>query len=124
MIVFDSTICTDFEAATSREWLETNGLGGFACGTFSGANTRRYHGLFTSATEPPLGRIRMLSKLEDTIVIDGIRHELSANQYPNRVYPEGFRYLDSFRVYPIPTWIFIIDGLELEKKIFMPHGFN
>lgn len=124
MTVFNSSILTDFRAASSREWLETNGLGGFSSGTLSGANTRRYHGLFTSATEPPLGRIRMLSKLEDTVEIDSVRHELTANQYPNQVHPQGFRYLNSFRTDPFPTWVFTIDGLELEKKIFMPHGLN
>src|SRR6478609_3880971 len=83
MLVFNSAICGDFQSATSREWLETNGIGGFASGTISGANTRRYHGVFTPATEPPLGRVTMLSKLEETILIDGIAYELSANQYPN-----------------------------------------
>jgi predicted glycogen debranching enzyme len=122
MIVFNSSVCTDFVAASSREWLETNGLGGFACGTISGANTRRYHGLFTPATKPPLGRIRMVSKIEDTIVIDGVRYELSTNRYSNTIHPHGFRYLESFRADPIPTWTFHVGGLELEKKIFMPHA--
>ena len=67
MIKFDSDICTDFESASAREWLETNGIGGFAASTVSGANTRRYHGILTPATRPPLGRITMLSKFEETI---------------------------------------------------------
>ena len=103
MIVFDSTICSDFEAASSREWLETNGIGGFASGTISGANTRRYHGVFTPAVEPPLGRVTMLSKLEETLRVDGVAYELSANQYPNNIHPRGFRYLRSFRLGPFPT---------------------
>ncbi|HEV8591307.1 MAG TPA: glycogen debranching enzyme N-terminal domain-containing protein, partial [Pyrinomonadaceae bacterium] len=82
MISFDSDICTNFEAASSREWLETNGLGSFASSTISGANTRRYHGLLTAATKPPLGRITMLSKLDETVIIDGESFELSSNQYP------------------------------------------
>ena len=64
MIKFDSDICTNFVAASSREWLETNGIGGFASGTISGANMRRYHGILTAATKPPLGRVTMVSKLE------------------------------------------------------------
>ena len=71
MIKFDTKICTNFAAATAREWLETNGIGGFANGTISGANTRRYHGILTAATRPPLGRITMLSKFEETLIIDG-----------------------------------------------------
>jgi len=124
MIVFNSTVCADFQAATSREWLETNGIGGFASGTISGANTRRYHAIFTPATEPPLGRITMLSKLEETVNIDGTAYELSSNQYPNRVHPQGFKYLKSFRLDPFPIWVYEIDGLEIEKKVFMVHGEN
>ena len=124
MISFDSTICADFDAASSREWLETNGIGGFASGTISGANTRRYHGVFTPATTPPLGRITMLSKLEETVTITGNAYELSANQYPGRVHPQGFRFLRSFRLDPFPIWKFETDGIEIEKKIFMVHGQN
>ncbi len=124
MINFDSEICTNFELASSREWLETNGIGGFASGTISGANTRRYHGLLTAATRPPLGRITMLSKIEETLVIDGVTFELSANQYPDAIYPEGFRYLKNFRLEPFPIWTFEVEEIEIEKKLFMVDGSN
>jgi predicted glycogen debranching enzyme len=124
MIVFNSEICTDFDAGSVREWLETNGIGGFASGTVSGANTRRYHGILTAATEPPLGRITMLSKLEETLRIDGEAYELSANQYPEKIYPQGFQFLKTFRLDPFPIWVYEVDGVELEKKIFMVHGLN
>jgi predicted glycogen debranching enzyme len=122
MIKFDSDICTNFEEATSREWLETNGIGGFASGTISGANSRRYHGLLCAATKPPLGRVVMLSKFEETLTLDGKVYELSANQYPNSIYPQGFKYLKSFRLEPFPVWIFEIEGIRIEKKIFMVYG--
>jgi predicted glycogen debranching enzyme len=96
MIKFERDICTDFAAASSREWLETNGIGGFASSTVSGANSRRYHGLLTAATKPPLGRIVMLSKFEETVTIGASSFELSANQYPGQVHPQGFQYLKSF----------------------------
>jgi predicted glycogen debranching enzyme len=124
MIILDETICTDFEAATAREWLETNGIGGFACGTISGANSRRYHGIFTPATEPPLGRITMVSKLEETIRIGRERYELSANRYPGKISPLGFEYLCSFRLDPFPIWTFELDGIMIEKSIFMIYGCN
>jgi predicted glycogen debranching enzyme len=124
MITFDAEICTDFEKASSREWLETNGIGGFASSSVSGANTRRYHGLLTAATRPPLGRVTMLSKFEETLILDGKTYELSANQFPNKIYPEGFRYLINFRLAPFPVWIFEVEGIEIEKKIFMLHGEN
>ena len=56
-IAFDATVTQDYEAGTRREWLEANGLGGWASGTISGAHTRRYHGLLVAATRPPLGRM-------------------------------------------------------------------
>jgi predicted glycogen debranching enzyme len=124
MIKFDSEICTNFEKALSREWLETNGIGGFASATVAGANSRRYHGLLTAATRPPLGRIVTLSKFEETIAVNGKAYDLSANQYPNAVYPQGFKYLKSFRLDPFPVWAFEIEGIEIEKKIFMVYGAN
>ena len=82
MIEFDRESCRNPDFSLTREWLETNGIGGFSSSTISGLNTRRYHGLLTAATKPPVGRFVLLSKLEETLVIDGRRYELSANQYP------------------------------------------
>lgn len=124
MIEFGKQICTDFEQSSRKEWLETNGIGGFACGTISGANTRRYHGILTAATRPPLGRVTMLSKFEEVLTIDGEVFELSANQYPNAVHPKGFQYLTSFESNPFPVWTFEVKGIEIERKIFMVNGQN
>ena len=124
MIKLDKDICTDFRESTRREWLETNGIGGFAGGSISGAMTRRYHGLLTAATQPPLGRITMLSKFEETLIIDGSPFELSTNEYPGKVYPEGYKYITSFRLDPFPIWTYELEGVLLEKKIFMVHGEN
>jgi glycogen debranching enzyme len=70
MIQFKRKTCGDLEPALHREWLETNGLGGFASSTIIGLNTRRYHGLLVAATKPPVGRLVLLSKLEKTLLID------------------------------------------------------
>src|SRR6185295_18168734 len=67
----------DLEIATGREWLETNGLGGFASSTIIGLNTRRYHGLLVAAMKPPVGRMVLLSKMEETLVVDGLELEKS-----------------------------------------------
>jgi predicted glycogen debranching enzyme len=96
--------CGDLEAALHREWLETNGLGGFASSTIIGLNTRRYHGLLVAATKPPVARFVLLSKLEETLFIDGNRFDLSANRYPGVVHPQGFRYLKEFRLDPFPVF--------------------
>lgn len=113
-----------FEDTLGREWMETNGIGGFSSGTISGANTRRYHGLLTAAIRPPLGRITMLSKFEEALLVGEERIELTTNQYPGAIYPEGYRYIRDFRLDPFPIWTYEIDGLILEKRLFMPHGLN
>ena len=124
MIRFDETICRDLNTSAKREWLETNGLGGFASSTVSGINTRRYHGLLVAATEPPIGRMVLLSKVEETLLLDGRRHELSANRYPGVVHPQGHQYLKEFRQDPFPVFIYQVEDMELEKSIFMVHGEN
>ncbi len=124
MIDFGNDICGDFSKASSREWLETNGIGGFSMGTIAGANTRRYHGILTAATRAPLGRVTMLSKLDETVVIDDKRFELSSNQFPGKVHPQGFQYLQNFRLDPFPIWTYSVGEVLLEKKIFMVSGEN
>src|SRR5712692_10361353 len=123
-IQFTKETLVDLGAAMSREWLETNGLGGFSSSTIIGLNTRRYHGLLTAATKPPVGRIVMLSKLEETLVIDGRRYELSSNQYPGAVHPQGFSLQTGFRLDPFPIFIYEVDGIEVEKSVFMLQGEN
>lgn len=124
MIQFDQNTLGDVRSATSREWLETNGIGGFSSSTIVGLNTRRYHGLLTAATKPPVGRLVLLAKLEETLVIEGQRYELSVNQYPGAIHPRGFEYQTSFRLDPFPTFTYEIDGLRLTKSVFMVQGQN
>jgi predicted glycogen debranching enzyme len=124
MIQFTKEICGDLNAALHREWLETNGLGGFASSTIIGLNTRRYHGLLVAATKPPVGRVVMLSKLEETFFIEDQPFDLSANRYPGIVHPQGFRYLKQFRLDPFPVFTYEIEGIEIEKTVFMIHGEN
>ena len=124
MIQFNHDICNNLQTALQREWLETNGLGGFASSTIVGLNTRRYHGLLTAATKPPVGRFVLLSKLEETLIVDGQRFELSANQYPGVVHPQGYQFLKEFRLDPFPVFVYALKGIEIEKSVFMLHGEN
>ncbi len=124
MIKVGKEICGDLDAALRREWLETNGLGGFASSSIVGMNTRRYHGLLVAATKPPVGRLVILSKLEETLFIEGQPVDLSVNRYPGTVHPQGFRYLKQFRLDPFPVFTFEIEGIEIEKSVFMVHGDN
>ena len=124
MIEFDQESCRNLNFSVSREWLETNGIGGFSSSTISGLNTRRYHGLLTAAIRPPVARLVLLSKLEETVIINGTRYELSANQYPGVVHPQGFKYQTGFRLDPFPTFVYEVDGLQIEKSVFMVQGEN
>src|SRR5438093_6973213 len=124
MINFTKEILHNFEDATSREWLETNGIGGFACSTVIGLNTRRYHALLTAAMRPPAGRVVLLSKFDETVVIDGQRYDLSANQYSGAVHPRGYEFMEEFELAPFPIFKFTVDGVSLEKSLFMVNGKN
>jgi len=116
--------CGRLEQALGLEWLETNGLGGFASSTITGANTRRYHGLLVAATKPPVGRLVMLSKLEETLVVDGSRYDLSVNLYPGALHPRGYEYLREFRLDPFPIAVYEAGGITIEKRVFQVHGEN
>jgi predicted glycogen debranching enzyme len=124
MIELNENICRDLEAAQTREWLETNGLGGFASSTIVGLNTRRYHGLLTAATKPPVGRVVLLSKFEEAVILDGRRYDLSTNQYPGAVHPQGFSLQTGFRLDPFPVFTCSLEGIEIEKSVFMVQSEN
>lgn len=109
----------DLDLALRSEWLETNGIGGFASSTVAGVNTRRYHGLLVAATKPPLGRFVVLAKLEETLVLGGRRMELSTNRYPGAIHPEGYRWLRTFRLDPFPVYTWEVDGVTVEKCVFV-----
>src|SRR5438034_45978 len=114
----------DFETARSLEWLETNGLGGWASGTVSGAHSRRYHGLLVAATHPPVGRMMVLSKLDETIKIDDTKFELGTNQYPGTVWPQGYTHLKFFERDLFPVFEYEAGGVVLRKTIAAIHGEN
>ena len=121
---FDPSVCGDLGRARKLEWLETNGTGGFASSTIIGLNTRRYHGLLTAAVNPPAGRALLLSKLEETLLIDGRHYDLSTNQYAGAVYPQGHRYLKEFRLEPFPIFVYQAEAVEIVKRVFLPQGEN
>ena len=123
MIRFNQEQCRNLEFARSREWLVTNGIGGYASGTVSGMNTRRYHGLLVAATAPPLGRVVMLSQLEDTLVVNGRRYPLSTNLYGGDVvYPRGYLSLVDFRLDPHPVFTYGNSEWEISRAVRMVNG--
>ncbi|WP_111624648.1 amylo-alpha-1,6-glucosidase [Arenibacter echinorum] len=107
-----------------KEWLATNGLGGYASGAVNGANTRQYHGLLVAALEPPTDRTVVVAKIEERVLIDGQYHNISTNQYPKVVFPDGGKYLKNFDVDPSPTWQFAYNDWDLRKNVQMISGSN
>jgi predicted glycogen debranching enzyme len=115
----------DLNAMKAKEWILTNGIGGYASSTIAGMNTRRYHGLLVAATTPPAGRMVLLSKLEDVLIVDGERIELSTNLYASGVvHPTGYRHLKNVSINPFPVFTYSGSGFTLTKSIFMVHGSN
>ncbi|MFA4016466.1 MAG: hypothetical protein RUDDFDWM_001576, partial [Candidatus Fervidibacterota bacterium] len=118
-------ILHDVEEASRHEWLETNGLGGYASCSIIGANTRRYHGLLIAALEPPTRRMMLLSKLSECVSLKGVEYQLDTNLYhPNTVHPTGYRFINSFELSPFPTVQYAIGDATLRKRIVMPHMLN
>jgi len=116
--------CRDLEQASRREWLETNGIGGFASSTIVGMNTRRYHGLLVPALHPPAGRIVALSSFQEKVAVGDRTWELGCNRYVATIHPDGYRYLQHFRLDPFPVFTYRLGDFELEKQVFMVHGQN
>ncbi|PYQ27005.1 MAG: glycogen debranching protein [Acidobacteria bacterium] len=115
------------EELVSREWLVTNGLGGYASGTIGGAATRRFHGKLVAALPAPLGRTMMLNHLAESVTTrDGRSRLLSGDERASGaiVYPDP-DFLEEFVLdCGIPLWRFASDGLRLEKRVVMPYGQN
>lgn len=105
---------------TGREWLQSNGLGGYASSTVCGSNTRAYHGLLVAALNPPVDRWLLLSSLDEEI--DGT--SLSNHQYPGVIHPQGWRHLLEFRLDPWPRFRYQIGECCIEKTVFLAHQEN
>ncbi|HSC78493.1 MAG TPA: amylo-alpha-1,6-glucosidase [Candidatus Acidoferrales bacterium] len=120
-ITFGREICGELATAEEREWLVTNGLGGYASGTIAGSLTRRYHGLLVAALKPPLGRTVLVSKLDETAEYDGETFALATNRWGDgAVDPHGYRHIESFRLDgTTPVWRYAFGDALLEKRIWM-----
>ena len=115
---------SSFEDVSQKEWLVTNGLGGYAGSSVAGANTRRYHGLLVAAFNPPTDRKVLVSKIEETLLVGDEQYEFSANHYGEFVHPPGWQYLVSFERLPIPRWVYQADSHCIAKTLFMVQNQN
>jgi len=123
-IILGRNILSNFDDAITREWIITNGLGGYASSTALGINTRKYHGLLIAAFNPPINRWITLTKLDETLQIGNKNYNLATNEFKDTFHPKGYVFLSEFSVSPFPTFIYTFQGVTLQKTVFMVNQKN
>ncbi len=109
------------EDGLKKEWIITNGMGGFASSTIIGANTRKYHGLLIAPLTPPAQRYLILSKVDESIQIEGIKYDLYTNIGENYI-SQGYKYQEKFEKNNFPIYTYKVNGTEISKTICMEQG--
>jgi predicted glycogen debranching enzyme len=126
MLDFGRDCCSNLDISQAREWLVTNGIGGYAIGTVGGPRTRVYHGLLVAALDPPLGRTLLVSHVDETVTYDDRDYELATHRWGDgTVDPRGVVHLDRFHLDgTVPVWTFSLGDALLEKRVWMEHRVN
>ncbi len=124
-INLERNLLSDTDKAAEKEWIVTNGLGGYASSTVLGINTRKYHGLLVASFNPPTDRRVLLTQLNEEVQVNEETYRLGARELKSGVQPsEDNLFLRSFILDPFPTYEYVVDELRLKKTIFMSHGKN
>ena len=123
-LVFTQEALSRFSEVMRKEWLITNGLGGYASSTVLGINTRKYHGLLVAALHPPGDRTVCVSKLDEDVLVGNDVYRLGANEFQDLIYPQGYKFLKAFSVAPFPTYTYGFSSVEVNKTVFMPKNKN
>jgi len=125
-IRFGRAVCCDLAAAERREWIVTNGIGGYASGTIAGLLARRYHGLLVAAAHRPVGRVILIPKIDESVSYGGAEHPLGSNRWADgTIAPAGHLNIESFHLEGTsPVWRFACADAIVEKRIWMAHGAN
>jgi predicted glycogen debranching enzyme len=126
MYRFGPQICSNLQAASEREWLVTDGLGGYAMGTVGGLRTRRYHGLLVAAMKPPADRMLGLACIDPVVVIGDAHYRLGTHEWESgAIEPPGYRSMTRFEVVDgLPRWYWAVGGAVLSAQLAMQHGTN
>lgn len=106
-------------AALGKEWISTNGLGGYASSTVCDVHTRRYHGWLMAATEPPSGRTLCFSRFMETLHLGQTSAEISSAEYPGVIWPKGFDKIVAFWDDPVPSFMFAVEGTQLLRQVYL-----
>jgi predicted glycogen debranching enzyme len=125
-VQFGREILGNLELAESREWLVTNGIGGFASGTAAGTSTRRYHGLLMASLQPPTDRTLLVAGMDETVHCGGTSFPLATNRWlSGDVSPKGYLQMESFHLEGTkPVWRYALADALLEKRVWMKQGEN
>ena len=123
-ITFPQDAFSKFSELMETEWLVTNGLGSYASSTVSGINTRKYHGLFVAALDPPGNRTVCLSKLDEDVLVSDEVFRLGSTEFHNVIYPEGYKLINQFSYNQFPTYSYDLGNVQINKTIFMPKNRN
>lgn len=123
-IQIQKAILQDPKQALELEWLETNGLGGWSSSSIIGCNTRNYHGILIAAVKPPTDRYLMLSRLDESLIIDQQLLSLATRDFGDTLYPQGFQYLTAFNQSLFPSWNYQIGNLKIKKTLLSIHLSN
>lgn len=113
----------NIEKGLKIEWIITNGIGGYSSSTIIGANTRKYHGLLVAPIMPPAKRYLILSKVDESIIINNEKYNLYTNFGKNYL-SEGYKFLTQFEKEEIPKFTYEIKDVKIEKSICMEYGEN
>ena len=113
----------NLEEGLKKEWLITNGIGGFSSSTIIGANTRKYHGLLIAPLTPPARRFLILSKIDESIEIRNKKYDLYTNVCQNYI-SHGYKYQEEFRKEYLPVFKYKAGGAEITKIVCMEYGKN
>ena len=126
MIEFGRETCGNLANSENREWLVTNGIGGFASGTIAGILTRSYHGLFIASLQPPFSRTYLVSKLNETVTYEDEQYQLNTDRWAGGVInPIGYMHIERFELNgTTPTWTYAFGDALLEKRVWMKQGAN
>jgi len=125
-VQFGREVCGDLASAEAREWLVTNGLGGFASGTIAGTATRRYHGLLIAALSPPAARTLLVAGVDETVRYLETAYSLATNRWLSGfISPNGYLQLQGFFLEGTkPVWQYALADALLEKRVWMKQGEN
>lgn len=119
-------ICSNLATSQAREWLISNGIGGYGAGTLAGMLTRRYHGLLIAALKPPTQRTLMLTKLNETVSYQDLNYNLYCDRWADgTISAHGYKNIERFGLEgSTPVWQYRLSDAVVEKRIWMQQGAN